>query len=103
METLKQKYQSFCRRPFPGNFAINPIVSDLFMDLADYDSYISGLIDQAVNGEKVKSNKIFYDQKLEDQLRECLVKNDLDEVSYKAVMEYLSYLQEIKSLLDELN
>jgi hypothetical protein len=103
METLKQKYQSFCKKPFPENFAINPVVSDLFMDLADYDSYISGLIDQAINGKKVKSNNIFYDQKLEDQLRDCLVKDDLDEVSRRAVMEYISYLQEIKCLLDDLN
>lgn len=102
MKELKQKFKLFCERPFPGNVSTNEVVSDLFMELVEYDSYIAGLIDQAVNGKKVDPIKLLYNQNLEDKLYKCIKEEDLDDVSSKAVLNYIDYLFIIKNLLEDL-
>ena len=100
MNKAREKFETFTKKPFPKNTSTNETVSDLFMELVEYDSYVAGLIDQVLSGRKVEGLK--YDQNLEEQLRKCLDLKDLDEISSNAVSEEIEYLLEIKEIIDEL-
>lgn len=102
MNILRKKFKAFVKKPFPRNVSSDESVSDLFMELADYDSYIAGLLDQATKNRKIDFGKLFYDQELEDQFLKSLKRTDLDEVSVIAIKEYLNYLEIIKYLIKEI-
>ena len=101
METLKEKYGKFMELKFPLNSPKDEVISDLFIQLVDYDAYTAGLIDCVLMGKSIEWKKLFYDEKLEKDLTDNLQRNDIDGVSRKALESYLNRLYLLKDLIQE--
>ena len=96
---LKTEFEKFKSIPFPKDSSDNEILSEIFFDLVQYDSYIAGTIDKLLSGQIVDNKELIYEVQFETRLAEFIDKteNSNDKVLAK---EYLEYLSSIKSLLE---
>jgi hypothetical protein len=98
---LKNSIEEFRLCEFPEN-SYNETVSDLFMDLVAYDSYIAGLIDRVSSGHKVEKAKLIYDDDLERKLEKHINGQELWSEDKNSLIGYLKYLRRIKQLLHQI-
>lgn len=93
------KFKEFRREAFPDNSSDDDIVSDFFMSLVEYDSFIAGYLDRIDKGEKIELSNLRYDDKLDQDLNKNLNRSDLKNEDKVALKNYLFYLRRIKDLI----
>ena len=103
MKDIILKYNVLLNTPFPDNYPANDDVSDIFLDLVEYDGYMAGLFEKVVSGKSYDHLLVTYDQDLENRIIKLINSKELDSMSKAALLEYHKYLLQIKDLVQDIN
>lgn len=91
MNDLKRKYEEFLNMRFPHNNDV--ALENLFMELAELDTGIAGVISSYIKNKKIKYPHIIIQSKIfNEKINNWLDKENKDYISMKKYWEHLYML-----------
>jgi hypothetical protein len=99
LEEINKEFQKFKAISFPENSSNNEILSDLFFELVQFDSYIAGAVDKIIARKKVNVEEIQFDEAVENKLNDFINKSNIPG-DIDLARKYLKYLYDIRKLID---
>lgn len=97
LKELVQAFEDFKRMPFPED-SDDDEASQLHAELAEYDSFIAGIVSTLLEGGRVSPHLLKFDDDLKTRLEK--VARESRQPAASSAEEYLRYLDALRRLID---